>query len=199
MGNIEKFDAMASRYDTEDKDIVAKIIADEIAKNLSDTEGKTLLDYGCGTGLVGLRLLKHFSSAVFVDASQNMVSELEKKLEELEITNAIALCLDLEEKSFKLSADYIIVVQTLLHIKNPEPLIAELFGLLNPGGHLIIVDFDKNEAIISSEVHNGFVQSELICALKSIGFSDASAYTFYSGEKLFMRTDASLFLLDAEK
>jgi len=62
-----------------------------------------------------------------------------------------------------------------------------------------IIDFDKNEDIISDEVHNGFEQEELIESTKRAGFAKASVCTFYRGKKLFMGKDSSLFILDAEK
>lgn len=56
MGNIEKFDCIASQYDTFDRIEVAKIIADTIRTYVIDGKGKSAIDYGCGTGLVGMQL-----------------------------------------------------------------------------------------------------------------------------------------------
>lgn len=200
MGNIEVFERTASQYDTEERMRIAKIITDAIRKELTDTNGKQLLDYGCGTGSIGLGLAEVFESVILVDASGNMIAQVEKKIKETEIANASTLCCDLcSEVPEGLKADYIVVSQVLLHVKEFSFLTERLYDILNPEGHLIIVDFDKNMNIVSDLVHNGFVQSELEILLKGIGFSSVRSYTFYHGKNMFMGKDASLFLSDARK
>lgn len=201
MGNIEKFDSMAKNYDTIERANIAKIIANNIKKYVTGGNEKIAMDYGCGTGLVGMELLDTFKSMLFVDASYNMVQQVNEKLEKLHITNANTLCCDLvKECPQNLHVDYVIIAQVLLHMKEDvNLLLSKAFNLLNDGGHLLIVDFDKNHNIISNEVHNGFVQEELNDILKQIGFTKVQGKTFYHGEKIFMNQDASLFIMDAKK
>lgn len=200
MGNIEKFDLAASRYDTAERIEIANVISGTIRKYITGGENKTAIDYGCGTGLVGLSLLDVFKSILFADASKNMVEQVGQKIEKLQAKNADALCFDLlAECPQGLQADYIIMVQVLLHEKHVKPLLTRLFSILNEGGHLLIVDFDKNVNIVSDEVHNGFEQGELAGILQEISFSHVDSKTFYHGEKIFMNQDASLFILDAER
>lgn len=200
MGNIEKFDFMADRYDTAERIETAKIIADTIRGYVIDGKDKAAIDYGCGTGLVGLRLLDAFKSVLFVDAANNMAEQVRQKLERLEVKNAEALCCDfMAEAPLVLKADYIFLVQVLLHEKDTAELLTRLHSILSEGGHLLIVDFDKNENVASSEVHNGFEQEELAGVLRGISFSSVESKTFYKGEKIFMNQDASLFIIDAVK
>lgn len=200
MGNIERFDRIAEHYDTPERIHSAKIIAEQIRTVLIDGAQKHVMEYGCGTGLVGLELVHNVKTMLFVDASCNMVQRVRQKLDLLQIKNAKAACFNLEtQKLHALQADYIIVAQTLLHIKEIEPVLSGLFHFLPQGGHLIIVDFDKNDAVVSDDVHNGFEQAKLISVLKKIGFVNAKAETFYHGKNMFMQQDASLFLLDAVK
>jgi hypothetical protein len=72
-------------------------------------------------------------------------------------------------------------------------------GLLKPGGHLIIIDFDKNEQVVSPDVHNGFHQSSLCGFLRSLSLEVVLSETFYNGERLFMNKDASMFIIDCKK
>jgi hypothetical protein len=48
-------------------------------------------------------------------------------------------------------------------------------------------------------VHNGFEQGELINLMTKIGYRDIQTKTFYTGSKIFMGHDASLFILDSQK
>src|SRR5690606_16225792 len=123
---------------------------------------KNAIDFGCGTGLVGMNLLNKFSSMLFLDTSQNMVNKVKQKLTDLNIQNVDTLCFDIEKEILPdLRTDYIFMAQVLLHIHDVELVLSRLFDVLNEGGHLLIVDFVKNEKIDSDVVHNGFNPGEL--------------------------------------
>lgn len=129
-----------------------------------------------------------------------MIDITAQKLEALQASNASALCLDLEkEPLIHTGADYIFLVQTLLHIQDTKAILTKLFHLLHKGGHLIIIDYDKNDTIRSTDVHKGFHQHSLSALAKSTGFSRTESQTFYSGKHIFMNQDASLFIMDCEK
>jgi ubiquinone/menaquinone biosynthesis C-methylase UbiE len=198
MGNIEKFDAIARKYDTAERCEVADAIAEHIRRNLVNTTDKYAMDYGCGTGLVGLHLLDVFRHILFVDAAPNMIETVKHKIDTGHITNAdVFLCDLMLGQTPALCCDYIIVVQVFLHVKDVAHLLRRLRSVLNVGGHLLIVDFDKNGEITSEDVHNGFEQEELAAEARLSGFVDIKSSTFYHGSKIFMNKDASLFMLDA--
>ena len=194
------FEQMAERYDTPERVANAAIIAQALRAALGETQGKRALDYGCGTGLVGLALCDVFGSMLLVDTSAQMVQVVARKIANAGIKNAEVLCADFcSELPVGLQADTIILSQVLLHVKDYPLLLKRLFSLLSSAGRLFIVDFDKNPAIVSDLVHNGFEQAELITQLLAMGFSSATARTFHHGEKMFMKQDASLFLLEATR
>ncbi|MDR3121929.1 MAG: methyltransferase domain-containing protein [Clostridiales bacterium] len=200
MGNIEKFDSIAEQYDTAERIMVADAISEHIRRSVGGFAGKRAIDYGCGTGLVGLRLLDVFRQILFIDASPKMVECVKRKIEDSHAQNADALQCDLlVENPSGLKTDYIIVAQVLLHIKDVELFLRRLRPVLNDGGHLLIVDFDKNNEVVSTEVHNGFDQQALGATVRRCGYTLIRSSTFYYGSKMFMNKDASLFMLDAEK
>lgn len=200
MGNTDIFDMMATGYDTPERIRIAKIISDAVRESLDDADNKKAIDFGCGTGLVGLNLLKDFKSVLFLDSSPNMIEQINQKIKKFNITNADTLCFDLEKESItNTRADYIILAQVLLHIMDIEPVLAGLYDMLNDEGHIIIADFVKNDAVVSDIVHNGFVQEELIELMTRIGFKDIKFKPFYTGSKIFMNQDATLFILDSQK
>ncbi len=200
MGYTDIFDMMATGYDTPERIRIAKIISDAVRESLDDADNKKAIDFGCGTGLVGLNLLKDFKSVLFLDSSPNMIEQINQKIKKFNITNADTLCFDLEKESItNTRADYIILAQVLLHIMDIEPVLAELYDMLNDEGHIIIADFVKNDAVVSDIVHNGFVQEELIELMTRRGFKDIKFKPFYTGSKIFMNQDATLFILDSQK
>lgn len=200
MGNTDKFEMIANIYDTPERIQIAKISSDAIREYLDNTENKNAIDFGCGTGLVGINLLNNFSSILFLDTSENMINQIKQKISDLNIQNADTVCFDLEKENLSdLHADYIFMTQVLLHISDVELVLSRLYDVLNEGGHLLIVDFNKNEKISSEIVHNGFEQTELTNIMTKIGYKNALSKTFYTGSKIFMGHDASMFILDSQK
>ncbi|WP_041701418.1 class I SAM-dependent methyltransferase [Gottschalkia acidurici] len=200
MGNTHTFNMMASRYDTFERIQIAKLTSDAIRECLIDSNNKNAIDFGCETGLVGRNLLNEFNSMIFMDTSQNMIDQIKQKIIDFNIQNVDTLCFDLEKESLlDLRVDYIFMSQVLLHINDIELVLSRLYEILNVGGHLIIVDFNKNEKVVSDMVHNGFDQVELIKLMTKLGFKETQSKIFYTGSKIFMNHDASLFILDAQK
>lgn len=200
MGNLEKFEMLADVYDSTERIQIAKISSDAIREYLVDTKNKKAIDFGCGTGLIGMDLLNNFASIVFLDASQNMINQIKQKISNLNIQNADTICFDIEkDNGLNLHADFIFMAQVLLHISDIKLILTRLYEVLNENGHLIIVDFNKNKKIVSDLVHNGFDQEELAEIMTEIGYKNIQSKTIYTGSKIFMGQDASMFILDSKK
>ncbi|WP_127586340.1 class I SAM-dependent methyltransferase [Paenibacillus koleovorans] len=200
MGNTDKFEMIAAMYDTPERIHIAKVSADAIREYVQDAAGHHAIDFGCGTGLVGMSLLNEFQSMLFLDTSPSMIQQIRDKISALGLQLADTLVFDFEKEDLsELRADYIFMAQVLLHIPDVSFVLKRLYDVLNDGGHLILVDFDKNEQVVSELVHNGFDQTELAQLMRDIGYTDIQSKTFYSGSRIFMGQDASMFVLDARK
>jgi len=200
MGNTDKFEMIANTYDTPERIHIAQVSSDAIRAYLVDVKDKDAIDFGCGTGLVGMNLTDEFKSVLFLDTSQNMINQIKQKISDFNIQNADTLCFDIEKEAPSgFHADYIFMAQVLLHIHDVEFVLSRLFDVLNVGGHLLIADFNKNDKVVSDFVHNGFDQAELADVMTKIGYRDIQSKTFYTGSKIFMGQDASMFILDAQK
>ena len=129
-----------------------------------------------------------------------MIHQIKQKISDSNIQNADTLRFDFEKDSLSdLKADYFFMVQVLLHISDVELVLSRLYQVLKEGGHLLIVDFDQNEKVVSEMVHSGFDQAELTDRMTKIGYKGIQSRTFYTGSKIFMGQDASLFILDSQK
>ncbi|MCR8645467.1 class I SAM-dependent methyltransferase [Paenibacillus sp. N1-5-1-14] len=200
MANTDKFDMIASSYDSPGRVHIAQVSADAIREYVIDAGNKSAIDFGCGTGLVGLNLVNEFASMLFLDSSPNMIHQIKQKISDADIQNADTCCFDFEKEGLsELKADYIFMAQVLLHIPDVEFVLTRLYEVLNEGGQLLIVDFDKNENVVSDLVHNGFHQEELAGIMAKIGYKNICSKTFYHGTQIFMGQDASMFILDTQK
>ncbi|MGC6767671.1 class I SAM-dependent DNA methyltransferase [Enterococcus sp. LJL51] len=195
---MNKFEQIANHYDSPERLQIAEQIADKIRQTVKTGEYDTALDFGSGTGLVGLQLIDLFSQMIFVDTSGNMLEIARKKIDQQKIDSITLLHQDLFLDSKGISADFVYLSQVLLHIPDTAAVFSLLKSLINPGGKLVIVDFDKEESIQHPDVHNGFSHRELIHIAEQAGFKNIQMETFYHGKNMFMNKDASLFILQAE-
>jgi ubiquinone/menaquinone biosynthesis C-methylase UbiE len=193
------FEQMAKRYDTEDRIDLAKVIVKEIRPELQNSTSKSLIDYGSGTGLVSLELTDLVASILLVDSSKQMLEVAEAKISQKGITNSKVLYSDFTQETSELKADIVLMSLVLLHIPDTKKILKGLFDILNKGGKLIIVDFDKNDKIDHPRVHNGFSHDELKSTLAEAGFHSIKFRTFYHGNQIFMNQDASMFISSSLK
>ncbi len=193
------FNQLANKYDTLERKELAKIIAGEIKTELKKSKNQTLLDYGCGTGLVGLELAARVERLILMDSSEQMLEITKKKIEKANLRNAEAIDSDFTKTGSDTKADIILVSLVLLHIPATQEILSQFYSALHPQGKLMIVDFDKNENINHPKVHNGFDHSNLKSLLTDAGFHSTEIRTFYHGKNIFMNRDASLFLSISQK
>ena len=188
------FERLAKKYDTEERIELAKIIIQEVRPELQDSKTKSLIDYGSGTGLISLELSDLVDSVLLVDSSKQMLEVAEAKISQKEINNSKVFYSDFTEETPKLKADIVLMSLVLLHIPDTKKILQELYNVLNNGGKLIIIDFDKNDKISHPKVHNGFSHEELNKRLSEVGFQSIEIETFYHGNCIFMNQDASMFM-----
>ncbi|WP_079527951.1 class I SAM-dependent methyltransferase [Halobacillus hunanensis] len=193
------FEQLAKKYDTEERMELAKIIVDEVKPELRNSQSKSLLDYGSGTGLISLELSDLVDSIVLVDSSEQMLEVAKAKISQKGITNSKVLKSDFTQEIPELKADIILMSLVLLHIPDTKVILQMLFNVLNHGGKLLIVDFDKNDKINHPKVHNGFSHEGLEKILSEVGFKSNEIKTFYHGNRIFMNQDASMFISSSEK
>ncbi|MCG7336144.1 methyltransferase domain-containing protein [Sporosarcina sp. ACRSM] len=193
------FDQMAKRYDTEERMELAKVVVKAVREELRNSKSKSLIDYGSGTGLVSLELSDVVGSILLVDSSEQMLEVAQAKISHRGISNATVLYADFTQETPELKADIILMSLVLLHIPDTEKILQTLFNMLNEGGKLMIVDFDKNENINHPKVHNGFAHDELKNKLAKAGFKSTEMKTFYHGQCIFMKQDASMFIATSIK
>ncbi|MDL4842585.1 class I SAM-dependent methyltransferase [Aquibacillus rhizosphaerae] len=193
------FEQIAQKYDTEERKELAHVIVNEVRHELQHSKSKALLDYGSGTGLISLELTDLVESLILVDSSEQMVEVAKTKITRNGITHSTVLQSDFTQETPGFKVDIIVISLVLLHIPDTNKILKALYKVLNDGGKLIIVDFDKNEQINHPKVHNGFSQNELTERLTQVGFKSTKIKTFYHGKRIFMKQDASLFIAGSIK
>jgi len=156
---------------------MANNIANTILDAISLNSHMNVLDFGCGTGLLTLRLQPLVASITAVDSSAGMLKILDKKIGDQNIANVTTRHLDIE-KGDVLDGPYDLIVSsmTLHHIKETKLLIEQFYEIAAPHGYLCIADLDPDNGLFHGNnegvFHFGFDRDEMRRSLKKIGLTN---------------------------
>jgi ubiquinone/menaquinone biosynthesis C-methylase UbiE len=200
------FDKAASEWDQKQRRVeLAKAITENIALLPLNRE-MTALEYGCGTGLVGLALAPRLGTLTAMDTSTGMLDVLAGKIQELGLTNVTPLCLDLTVDTCMQRFDLIFSAMTLHHIENTGLILQKFYQLLKKHGYLAIADLDSEDGSFhapgAGEKHHGFSRETLSEKLLNIGFSSLNfktVHTITKTDEEGKSQDYPVFLLTAQK
>lgn len=200
------FNNVAKKWDNKRRIERAKIISDEIKNNIVKEENKSVLEFGCGTGLISFNLVDYFNKITLIDNSEEMIKVVDNKIKTFNINNMKSICCDLENYNISENYDVVYTSMVLHHIVNVEDIIRRFYSLLNNKGELCIIDLNKEDGRFHEEEkdfngHNGFSQIELKEVLSQVGFSNIKSYTFYNGVKDVNKekVEYSLFIMIGKK
>lgn len=179
------FDEAAGTWDAVPQRVeLARAVGEAILRQIQPTRDMDVLDYGCGTGLLGLFLLPHVCSVTGADSSPGMLRVLEEKIRSGGIQRMRTRQLDLERDSIPESRYHLIVANMVLHhVARTEKLLAAFHQMLLPGGMVAIADLDTEPGVFhgpetaGSVYHHGFHRGELKDRLNLAGFVDANDTT----------------------
>lgn len=200
------FNYLARQWDDSRRIERAKIISNEIRKNLGEIKLNKGLEFGCGTGLITFNLTDLFNDVTLIDISSEMIEVVNEKIEKFNLNNSKAISCDLMKSDNLEKYDCIYTSMAMHHIIDVEEILNRFHEILNEKGKLCIVelnkdngDFHKNEEGFNG--HNGFSQKVLKNILEKYGFKNINSYTFYNSYKEVgcEKIEYSLFIIFAEK
>lgn len=144
------FDSLADSWDDDMIKFQWKI--DEILDVAQVTEGKTVLDVACGTGvLIPDYLRRNVKKCVAVDISERMIEIAKNKFSLYD--NVEFLCADAEQYDFPEMFECIVIYNAFPHFADREQLFENLSKCLEKGGRITIAHGMSREALIKH--HSG--------------------------------------------
>ena len=165
MTNKEKFDEASKEWDKSDFKLnLAKNITDAILEELTFDGSQRVLDFGCGTGLVGLNIAPFVKSVVGADVSQGMLEMFDTKAVASVIDNVSSLLVDENSPLPFETFDVITSAMALHHIKDPNEVFQRFSQALKSGGMIAIADLAKEDGTFHRDntgvYHFGFDEKE---------------------------------------
>jgi ubiquinone/menaquinone biosynthesis C-methylase UbiE len=200
------FKEQASIWDTEYRINRAKTISNKIKSLIPINKDDSIIDFGAGTGLIGLNFIDTTKHITFIEKSIEMVNVLKKKISVFENSDFKVFDDLLDNGISENSSDLIMSSMVFHHIKDIIGTRTRLYDLLKQGKNLCIVDlisddgsFHENEKDFDG--YNGFDPIWLSDQFIECGFKYKKHGIFFSdfkqnGEKEFKY---SLFILIMEK
>ncbi|MDZ7616843.1 MAG: class I SAM-dependent methyltransferase [Patescibacteria group bacterium] len=170
------FDREAASWDEHPARIkLAKDVARAISEHVPLTPHMNVMDFGCGTGLLAIELLPRVLSVTGIDSSAGMLEVLRRKIADWNLPNLPAMLFDADRGDILAGAfDLVVSSMTLHHVRDLEPLFAQFFDVLTPGGSLAIADLDPDDGRFHEDrtgvFHCGFDRGMLRAVFASAGF-----------------------------
>ena len=202
------FDQEAAQWDANPGRVkLAGDVADAMIRAVSPAKDQDALDFGCGTGLVTLKLQPLVKSITGMDSSRGMLAALESKVAGQGLSNVRTQFLDLEQGG-KVEGHYHLIVSsmTLHHVPDPAALISQLAGALLPGGTLAVADLDAEDGSFHGDntgvLHLGFDRARIKGLFERAGLSavrDVTAAVVAKEIEGKGRRDFPVFLVIGEK
>jgi ubiquinone/menaquinone biosynthesis C-methylase UbiE len=206
--NKTDFDQMAADWDSNPMRVkLANDVADAIIRELAPTHDMDALDYGCGTGLVTLRLEPFVRNVTGADSSSGMLEVIKRKVKDRGLRNVHTQFVDFEHDG-KVEGKFHLAVSsmTLHHVQEPAVFLKQMYDLLTPGGIIGVADLDKEDGAFHDDnkgVHHfGFERAGLKALFEKAGFRDirdVTATTVVKGAEGKAKREYPVFLIIGRK
>ena len=172
------FDKEAAQWDANTGRVkLASDVAAAIIREIQLTKNMDVIDFGCGTGLLTLKLQPFVKTITGVDNSPGMLGMLKNKIKEQAFGNVSAKHIDFE-KGHRVEGSYDLIVSSMVlhHIPETAAVFKEWFNLLRQNGQVCFADLDTEDGGFHDDntgVHHlGFERAHLKQLLIDAGFSN---------------------------
>jgi len=202
MSGTDRFDQAAATWDHTDRRVLlARGVNEALALRVPLSETLSVLDFGCGTGLVTLALAPKVGTIAGADTSSGMLKTLAGKAEGLGLPVRLLQLDDSGAGDLGGPYDLIASSMTLHHVADLPSLFQRFRQHLRPGGQVALADLDEEDGSFHEDAtgvhHRGFARNRIQGWLEDAGFRkvriDTATVTRKEGR------DYSVFLATARR
>lgn len=166
----ESWDDYAENWDDNESVISYSQKAYNSLLNIVDINGLSVLDFGCGTGLLTEKISKKAKCIVALDSSEKMISVLNSKgLKNVAtIKNELTQSLIDTDSNLSEGFDLIVASSALAFVTDYHETLRLLKTLLRSGGVLVQWDWFKDNDTSGAGFEKAMIETEM----RKVGFSE---------------------------
>lgn len=179
------FDSAAKSWDTEETIKRTEAFAVAIKGCLS-SDIKSVMDFGCGTGLLLEHFLNKADVLLGVENSSGMLEVFKERFKNHPKVSSLAINLEVAPFPFQmLKFDAIMSAMAFHHLKDPKKILSLFKEHLNPGGQVFLIDLDEEDGSFHPDnegmgvFHFGFPQEILVSWAHELKFNTFDYQTVY--------------------
>jgi 2-polyprenyl-3-methyl-5-hydroxy-6-metoxy-1,4-benzoquinol methylase len=163
---VNIFDSLAKEWDQNSNRVKNAKTLYEKLDSLLDLEGKRVIDYGAGSGLLSTLLAQKACEVLALDSSKKMLEQIDKKIKDHKIPNITTLHHDILKDELPKNYDLFVSSMTLHHIEDTKDFFIKAKSSLKKGGHIALLDLCSEDGSFHSRgndgvYHFGFDMEEL--------------------------------------
>ncbi len=162
-----------------------------LINSITDKEGLSVLDIGCGNGYYSKKYLMNGCNVVGIDISKSGVVLSKKRLQNYK--QGKFLIADTEKLPFKdKSFDIVSFMSILEHLDDPVSSVSELSRVLRPMGKIVVYTINSRDQMTPEFIMRLFFPKKYNKMLKSLGHSRDNFYTVEELKLLFEKYDIKI-------
>ncbi|MBP8920471.1 MAG: class I SAM-dependent methyltransferase [Micropruina sp.] len=182
------FDALAATWDDDPRRADrARRAADAIDEAVGLTHTMRVLEYGAGTGQLGMAMADRVGELLMIDSSPAMVEAARRRIEACDQPNLRADVGDLTEQPWQGEPfDLVVSLMALHHVPDIELLLRRLCEATVEGGWIAVLDLEPEAGTFHQpgfEGHHGFGRGTLRRAFAAAGYCHVSVRTALTTER----------------
>ncbi len=173
------FDERAATWDDDAKVERARDTARRIIEQVAPVGTERLFEYGAGTGLVSEALRESVGPITLADASEGMREVARTKVADGRLPGARVWDVDLSSEPAPAGETFDLIVTSMVlhHVADVATTLGAFAGMLEPGGHLCVIDLDAEDGSFHGpdvDVHHGFERDDIAGRIRAAGFSEVA-------------------------
>ena len=173
----QNWDEYAASWEQDEATVVFANNVFEQLNKLTSLEGKHVLDFGCGTGLLSQWMSPLAKDIVSLDSSEAMIEELDKKeLANVEpVVDHLTRGLVAQHPAFRNQFDLVVASSVCGYVANLDEVAEIIYSLLDEGGLFVHWDW----LVAEDDPEFGLSESEVKSTLTKAGFTDIETVTAF--------------------
>jgi 2-polyprenyl-3-methyl-5-hydroxy-6-metoxy-1,4-benzoquinol methylase len=183
----ERFNQAAAGWDKGDmRQQIAHSVFQTINSRIALLKTMSIMDFGCGTGLLSFKIAPMVRRVVGIDLSEKMLEQLaSKNTPECEV---IPMVRDILTEPLEERFHGIVSSMAIHHVEKSEALFKTFYEHLKPGGFIAIADLEAEDGTFHTHGnegvhHYGFDKETLRAIIERSGFNQVRFHHVHTVEK----------------